>query len=181
METVNGRPRQLAGIKFKDFTPAQRRLYWTWQWAKNGGREMERRKTVEHVKINRRTYIRNYKRWRKERDPAYKLGEKLRSTLSIVIRSQAKKSCLEPLLGCSIFELRTHFESQFEAGMSWQNYGSLWQIDHIRQVATFNLLDPKQLAECFHYTNLRPRLEVLNHQESRASHNGMELNALQVA
>jgi len=40
--------------------------------------------------------------------------------------------------------------------MTWDNYGSLWHIDHIKPCASYDLADPLQQAECFHYTNLQP-------------------------
>lgn len=34
------------------------------------------------------------------------------------------------LLGYTSDDLRAHLESQFRAGMSWENYGTAWEIDH---------------------------------------------------
>lgn len=59
------------------------------------------------------------------------------------------------MIGCSIAELRAHLESKFQAGMTWANYGE-WHIDHERPVASFDLRDPEQQRQCFHFTNLQP-------------------------
>ena len=40
--------------------------------------------------------------------------------------------------------------------MTLENYGSIWQIDHCLAVASFNLLDEKQMKKCFNWINLRP-------------------------
>jgi DNA/RNA endonuclease G (NUC1) len=41
--------------------------------------------------------------------------------------------------------------------MNWENYGKNgWHIDHIIPCASFDLTDPKQQKNCFHYTNLQP-------------------------
>ena len=60
------------------------------------------------------------------------------------------------LSGCTTEQLRAHLERQFCARMSWENYGRAWHIDHIIPCSAFDLTDPRQQAQCFHYTNLRP-------------------------
>ena len=55
----------------------------------------------------------------------------------------------------TIEELKNHLKSQFDNKMNWQNYGS-WHVDHIIPVTAFNLSDPEQQKECFHFTNLQP-------------------------
>lgn len=59
------------------------------------------------------------------------------------------------LFGCTPEQLRQWIERQFKPGMTWQNYGE-WEIDHVRPCASFDLSDPKQVSECFHFTNTQP-------------------------
>lgn len=74
-----------------------------------------------------------------------------------VLSGRAKTSATAELLGCSIDELREHLESQWLPGMSWENWTKDgWHIDHIRPCSSFNLSDPEQQRQCFHYTNLQP-------------------------
>lgn len=63
-------------------------------------------------------------------------------------------------LGCTQWEFREHMESQMSGDMWWDNYGTLWEVDHVVPVCKFDL--PKEIFQCFHYTNLRPRLVALN-------------------
>ena len=35
------------------------------------------------------------------------------------------------MLGCSIWELKKHLESLFEEEWNWDNYGKVWEVDHI--------------------------------------------------
>lgn len=65
-----------------------------------------------------------------------------------------------------MFELRIHLESKFKPGMSWKNYGPVWHIDHIKPCAKFDLTDPAQQRECFHWTNLQPLFALENLQKS---------------
>ncbi|AHM03043.1 hypothetical protein roselon_00603 [Roseibacterium elongatum DSM 19469] len=39
--------------------------------------------------------------------------------------------------------------------MSWENRGE-WHVDHVRPLASFDLSDPGQQAQAFHFSNTRP-------------------------
>ena len=39
--------------------------------------------------------------------------------------------------------------------MTKDNHGSIWQVDHKIPCAAFDLSDPNQQRQCFHYTNLQ--------------------------
>jgi len=58
-------------------------------------------------------------------------------------------------IGCSRKDLRVHIESEFQPGMTWENYGE-WEIDHIKPLCLFNLLDQKERLAANLYTNLQP-------------------------
>ena len=76
------------------------------------------------------------------------------------------------LFGCSVSRLRLHLESLFHDGMTWDNYGTYWHIDHIKPLAAFNLMDAKQRAEASHYLNLQP-LEAKKNIAKGSSYNGV--------
>ena len=61
------------------------------------------------------------------------------------------------LLGCTVEELKTHIENQFEDGMTWENWKyDGWHLDHIIPCSSFDLTKKKEQKKCFHYTNLQP-------------------------
>jgi hypothetical protein len=97
-------------------------------------------------------------------DPIYRLQHTLRGRLHTAFTFQGtKKNCKSlELVGCSLPELKAHLEGMFRGGMSWENAGSVWHIDHIRPVASFDLLDLDQQKLCFHYSNLQPLLAAEN-------------------
>lgn len=112
------------------------------------------------------TSARNSIRWRT--DVQYRLTTYLRSRLTILLRGK-KSAGTEALTGCTFQELRHHIETQWKPGMSWANWGrdnACWQIDHKRPVASFDLTDPAQQRECFHYSNLEPLWAVDNRRKS---------------
>jgi hypothetical protein len=60
------------------------------------------------------------------------------------------------LLDCTDVELFWRFECLFKEGMHEGNYGTKWEIDHIRPICSFDLTKEEDLRKCFHYTNLQP-------------------------
>lgn len=110
---------------------------------------------------NNREQVNNWnKQYQKERlktDISFKLARNLRKRTWDALKHNAKSVSTLKMLGCTTKELRKHLESQFTEGMSWDNYGyNGWHIDHIIPCASFDLSDPEQQRQCFHYTNLQP-------------------------
>ena len=86
-----------------------------------------------------------------------RIVQNLRSRVHGAVRKGYKSSQTMELVGCNYDSLLSHLENQFKDGMSWENYGFYgWHIDHIRPCASFDLTDPKQQRECFHFSNLQP-------------------------
>jgi len=102
-----------------------------------------------------RSYFRDYTKTRKVRDVNFKLAINLRARVNTAIRDNIKAGHTLELLGCTIDELKRHLESKFSTDMSWDNYGQ-WHVDHIVPCSAFDLSDPVEQKQCFHYTNLQP-------------------------
>jgi hypothetical protein len=95
----------------------------------------------------------------------YRLECNLRGRLRSAIKHNARSDRTLNLIGCSTEELKLYLENKFQKGMSWDNYGK-WHIDHIRPCASFDLSDPAQQKECFHYSNLQPLWAIDNFKKS---------------
>lgn len=110
-------------------------------------------KVREYMKRVKEANPEKYRELRREakRKPVVRLRDNLRRRLRDFVRGRR----LFPGVGCTKEELKMHIELQFKDGMTWENYGQ-WHIDHIRPCASFDLLDPEQARQCFHYTNLQP-------------------------
>lgn len=65
-------------------------------------------------------------------------------------------------LGCDIQSLKKWLEFNFTKDMSWDNYGSLWHIDHIIPCAAFkdSSIDMQKL--CWNWSNLAPLDAIAN-------------------
>lgn len=119
---------------------------------------------------------------RQKRDLNFRIRVNLTKALwNALRRSSAPKSDRTlALLGCSIAEFRAHIEAQWSQGMGWENWGrgpGSWQLDHIRPLASFDLVDELQQRECFHFTNYQP-LWSLENSTKRAHWNGVDYAAI---
>lgn len=89
-------------------------------------------------------------------NPRLRLIKNLRSRLYGAVSRAYKSAGTRALLGCSVDQLLGHLEIQFKPGMSWENYGPGWHVDHIRPCASFDFSDPAQQLACFNWKNLQP-------------------------
>ena len=134
-------------------------------WKKNKKILSEKNKTWRK---NNRELInysvrKRHKRLMKE-SPEYKITKNLRRRLNLALKAVGanKYSNTWELTGCDIHQLKKHIERQFKDGMSWNNYGSYWDIDHIIPCASFDLINPEEQQKCFHWTNQQPLKKLDN-------------------
>lgn len=113
-----------------------------------------------HYRANKEKIVGHKNTYRKKRyfeDIQYRLIVRLRNRLRQSLKYASVRPHTAQLLGCSLPELKKHLEKQFRPGMTWSNHShGGWHIDHIRPLSSFDLVDPKQLAEATHYSNLCP-------------------------
>lgn len=91
----------------------------------------------------------------RDNKPNVRLRDSLRRRMNNALKNKQKHGSAIDDLGCSIEELMGYLESQFQPGMSWENYGQ-WHIDHIIPLSSYDLQDPTQLRKVCHFTNLQP-------------------------
>jgi hypothetical protein len=104
----------------------------------------------------RKTYRKKEYKEKYGKDIEWTLLRNIRIRLNHALKNNFKTGKTLDLLGCSIEEFKLHLEKQFNKAMNWENYGTYWEVDHIKPCASFNLIDPIQQQECFHYTNTQP-------------------------
>jgi hypothetical protein len=84
--------------------------------------------------------------------------------LQKALRGLTKASSATRDLGCTIEEFKSYLGSKFYASstggeMTWNNYGygpGKWQIDHIKELSSFDLSQPDQQKAACHYLNTQP-------------------------
>ena len=115
-----------------------------------------RRDWNKRNKKKMRLYRAEWKKRKYNNDSLYKLNCLIRSNctrLSSLVKQQKELRSLE-YLGCTIEEFKTHIESLWLDGMTWENHGD-WHIDHKIPLDYFvkNEDDPWKAN---HYSNLQP-------------------------
>jgi hypothetical protein len=88
--------------------------------------------------------------------PEYKLKRAMRCRIYTALKGIRKMKKTFEFLGCTLQQLCQHLEDQFEPGMTWQNYGSHWHVDHVFPLAWFDLSDPEQQKKAFGLKNMQP-------------------------
>lgn len=91
---------------------------------------------------------------------------RLRHNLSVDIRSRVRGKNgrhVFDILGYSADQLKASLEAQFRPGMSWDNYGQIWHIDHRKPVCRFDLTSgDSAVRECWALSNLQPLFALEN-------------------
>lgn len=101
-------------------------------------------------------------------DPFYRIriSVKLRTNYALSKAQVVKRfEDIQIYLGCSWELFYEHLKSLWKPGMTWENYGKYWVIDHIRPVASFILTMEEEVLKCFNYSNTQPLTKKENSQK----------------
>jgi hypothetical protein len=122
------------------------------RWRQNNIEKSNASKKACKIKHRERYLLkaREYSRL-KRRDPVFRLNASMSLGIWKSLRKEKGGRHWETLVGYTLEELKAHFEARFTVEMTWDNYGTYWEIDHIT---------PKSLclsfAETWELSNLQP-------------------------
>lgn len=135
----------------------------------------------EHYLAYRKTYRKenrekvnksdaNYKRKRRSTDPAYRLASLVGNAVGKAIKKQGttKGGKTFSALPYTPSDLVEHLERQFDDKMSWDNYGTYWDLDHIypQSLLPYDSLDHPNFQKCWALGNLQPLEKMENIKKS---------------
>lgn len=148
-----------------------KRLAYLREWRKRN--PDAHRNWVAENREHRKQYLKKYcKEWR-ARNPGYsteytlrrraeniqyRLAGNLRTRFTAALKANSKAGSAVRDLGCSVDEFKLYIENQFDDGVTWDNYGKIWELDHIQPLRDFDLTDRSQVLEACNWLNLRPML-----------------------
>ena len=125
-------------------------------------RRLYRQKNAAKIKLAKQKYgVENREKLskalanRRANNPIARMANSMRRSIRryLDVGQKGEMSSFE-IIGCSKDDLRKHLESKFRDGMTWQNYGKHWHIDHIVPLISSKSVD--EIKRLCHWTNLQP-------------------------
>ena len=105
-------------------------------------------KNKDAINATRRKYLKQ-----KMKDPTERIKRSMKTLLLAKIK---KHSSSTTYFGTTMDFILKWLEFNFSDNMSWDNYGTLWQIDHTIPVNLWNVKDQNEALMCFNWKNLMP-------------------------
>ena len=91
-------------------------------------------------------------------NPQHRINNIMRVSIGAAIKDKNNRSW-PTLVGYSSDDLKTHLEKQFREGMTWDNHGKAWEIDHVmpRSMFKYESFEDEDFIKCWCLQNLQPR------------------------
>lgn len=126
---------------------------------------------LDHEKNKARTRAASRKRYGRVKHTAeYKIKVAVRNAMKRIVMatgvSRRPKARTQLYLGCTYAHARAYLTPLLRPGMAWANHGRVWEIDHKRPLASFDLREEAQRMDACHYTNLQPLFKAENRAKS---------------
>jgi hypothetical protein len=126
------------------------------QWITNNQERMTQLQ-AEWYQRNKEKRNEEYNR-RYHSDPVFKFKVSCKGRIHSAFNAKGMQKSNRTLeyLNCSIPWLMAWFEYNFNPGMTFENHGPYWHMDHVIPINLFDLTDPMHVLLCFSWFNLSP-------------------------
>lgn len=118
-------------------------------------------KRREYYKNNKEKINETRREYEKEKiknDIDFKFKKYLRARIYMAFTTKGLKKSNRTwkYINCTNDFFKKWIEFQLYDGMTLENYGEYWHIDHVNPCASFDLSKEEDIKECFSWKNLRP-------------------------
>ena len=138
---------------------------------------------AEKIKLRKKVFYQDHKdeileqnRARYKNDIQFRLAGSLRRRVRTFLGSGEYYS---DLLACPLPVLEKWFEFNFalypDYGMTWENYGTVWHIDHVVPCSYYNMESEQDVLICFNWKNLAPLPARINQSKNNKRSKESEL------
>ena len=132
-------------------------------YEKNKIKDVEYKK--EYYKLNKNKMLQQHKdnqKLQRYNNPIFRLIENNRVRIRQALKSNSKASNTIELLGCSKEFFSRWINWQLPHEMDDSEFKENYEIDHCRPIATFDLFNPENQYDAFHWSNCQPLLKSKN-------------------
>lgn len=121
--------------------------------------------------------LQKWERARRASDPAYRLMCNLRGRIHSVLKEQSSSKqvstyCVLGMTGKEFMAYLLAHPTNSHGRFAAENYGTTWHVDHVRPLASFDLLHEEEQRIAFHYSNCQP-LDVAENLAKGSVHEGI--------
>ena len=161
----------------------ERRRATSRKWAANNSDQVAtygrqyRHKNQEALREKKKCYVasnkekvlaakRKQKARRYKQDTVFRLEQVLRTRINRAIKKQSKSGSAVQDMGCTGQQACAHLESLFDEHMTWDNWGTYWQVDHVYPLSKANLEDRIEFLAVVNWRNLQPLEKSENNRKN---------------
>lgn len=134
------------------------------QAAKNRPAVVERTRKWRKANPAKQKVLEARNRTTRRSNPQVRLHESIGLQIWFALKGRKNGRSWQAIVGYTIADLVKHLERQFLPGMTWENYGPVWHVDHIipKALFSFETAADEGFRACWAITNLRPLWAVDN-------------------
>lgn len=132
--------------------------------AKNRDAVVERTRKWRKANPEKQKAIEARNRTTRRSNPQVRLHEAIGLQVWLGLKGKKGGQSWLTMVNYSLADLARHLERQFLPGMTWDNYGPTWHVDHIVPKASFSFQSAADegFRACWALTNLRPLWSIEN-------------------
>lgn len=137
-----------SGAKYREQNRLRLRAYFAERYLRARDTVLARNKTPEGRERQRRRC----------QNPKVRVSMSMSGHIRYCIGRRKNGARWESLAGYDLATLMRHLERQFVRGMTWNNYGPVWHIDHIQPLSSFRFesAEDPEFRAAWALSNLRP-------------------------
>jgi len=132
------------------------------EWAKNNADKIKliKKKCALKNKDKYRKLARDRMRNKRKNDPLFRINKNISKEIWAFMKGKKQGKTWKSFVDYELNQIFSLLESKFSDKMNWDNYGSYWEIDHIKPLNHFyDLPIEEAVREAWSLDNLQP-LEV---------------------